>query len=136
GAGHPGVRADRLDADPANITLEGEELGELLAGPGGVPVVQVRGRVVVPLGPAGLEDDPRAGGDAAMTALPGLRVLDGDEVVGVPGDLVTHVDHDGGADEVLRRNLVQAGEVAAGGPVAGRVEVRARVLAKVEREPR
>jgi hypothetical protein len=66
----------------------------------------------------------------------GAHVFDGEQVVGVTGGFVGTVDYDRGGDEVSGRHLRDVVAVAAADPVYGRVEVGARMLAKLEPGPR
>ena len=72
-----------------------------------------------------------------MTPLPGVEEVDGEQPVGVAGDLGAGVDDHGRCDEPPDVDRVDgvAGEIPAGDPVGGGVEVGANVLAAGEVVP-
>ena len=133
-----GVDADRLDPEPGDGTL-GEPLRRGRGRAGGVRAVCVgvreRHRVGGTRAPPGAQDQPRPVGDGSLHGLPRVEVLRLEQEVRVVCDLLGQVEDHSGPDQPARRDVGDAGAVAAGDPVDRRVEVGAGVFAGVQVVP-
>ena len=134
----PGVSADRLDAHAEHVALVAQEGGRRRVEARAVGAIVADVQKVVRIGaaaPAGAQQHPRARGNAPVLRLPSRATAPasaGSRDRCRPR-LVTSITH-AGPDEAPGRNRVAGvvGQILAGDPVDGRVEVRARVLAEVQ----
>ena len=105
-------------------------------GPFSSALRKVFGRAVA-LVPVGAQQHPAAGFDCAVLGFPFLDALDRQQIVRIGGSFLRAVDDVDRSDEILRRDGVGriVRVVLAGDPVAGRVEMRAGVLAEFQPVP-
>ena len=140
GAGLAGVGADGLDADAEDVAIDGEEPRRARVKAGTVRAVgahvEERRGIGAPA-PAGAQQHPRAGRNAAVLRFPLLDAGRRQQEVRILGDLALDVDHARRSGEARHRDGVArvVRQVLARNPVNRRVEVRAGVLAEAQRVP-
>ena len=96
-----------------------------------------KGFASLAVAPASADQDPCAGGNAAVFLFPGFDTVNGEQEVGGLLDIGGNVDNAGRADKFSWRDSIGGvvGQVFAGDPVDGGIEVGAGMLAQRDDVP-
>src|SRR5581483_1369335 len=127
------IGADGLDADAEDVTLLGQKRHALWMKPRRVRAVRTGVQEflgALAMRPVRADEYPGVRGDAAMLSLPLLHDLAGQQEVGIRLRLRGDIDHTGGTDETVHRNIVRCVVriILAGHPMDRGIEMRAGML--------